>query len=470
MKKIHACVDGEIDMEERIIKFISALRASGVRVSMAETTDAFNAVNRLGVRDREVFRLSLRTTLVKDASSLNIFDELFPLFFQSGNSPPLMNVEEDLTPEEVNMLVEALQKYKDHLKEMLDRLIKGKPLSQQELEQLSRLTGLHQIDDMRYRDWLVRKMEKALEFPEVRQAVKELMDILAQMGMNKERVEQLQKLLLANQQQLQNQLNNYVGQKIADNLSDYNPQEGIEELLNRPFSALSDKDMERLRDEVLRLAAALRTRVALRQKRAKTGQFDAKATFRANLKHGAIPIKLKHKDHTLKPKIVAMCDISTSMRPCSELMLSLLFALQDQIKKTYSFAFIDHLEYISPEFVGREVRQSVTSVLKRMPPGHYNTDLGNSLKDFTDHYMDTIDKRVTVILVGDARNNYNNPRIDLMHKIAQRSNRIIWINPEAPALWGTGDSDMLKYAPHCNAIFQVKTLADLTRAVDRLLS
>ena len=70
--------------------------------------------------------------------------------------------------------------------------------------------------------------------------------------------------------------------------------------MNRPFNALSDHDMERLRKEVQRLAAALKTRVALRQKRAKTGQLDAKATIRANLKHGNVPIELKHRERSLK--------------------------------------------------------------------------------------------------------------------------------------------------------------------------
>jgi hypothetical protein len=36
-------------------------------------------------------------------------------------------------------------------------------------------------------------------------------------------------------------------------------------------------------------------------------------------------------------------------------------------------------------------------------------------------------------------------------------------------LWGTGDSDMLKYAPLCDVILQVSTLAELTVAVDKLL-
>jgi uncharacterized protein with von Willebrand factor type A (vWA) domain len=104
-----------------------------------------------------------------------------------------------------------------------------------------------------------------------------------------------------------------------------------------------------------------------------------------------------------------------------------------------------------------------------MPSGYYNTDLGYSLERFLHDYMDTVDHRTTFIVVGDARNNYNDPRLDLFGTISRRSHRTIWLNPEPPILWGSGDSDMLKYAPFCSNILQVSTLAELTAAVDRLL-
>jgi uncharacterized protein with von Willebrand factor type A (vWA) domain len=287
--------------------------------------------------------------------------------------------------------------------------------------------------------------------------------------MDKERVEQMRRLLQANQQAMEDQLRQYAGQRIAENMSQKPPEDALSNLMDRPFSSLSDHDMERLRKEVQRLAAVLRTRVALRQKRAKTGQLDAKATIRANLKHGSVPILIKHRDRTLKPKLVVICDVSTSMRSCSELMLSLLYAMQDQISKTYAFAFIDHLEFISPDFETREASDAVTQVLERMPAGYYNTDLGYSLENFSEDFMHTVDGRTTFIIVGDGRNNYNDPRLDLFTMVSRRTRRTIWLNPEAVALWGTGDSDMLKYAPNCDVVLQAGTLTELTAAVDKLL-
>jgi hypothetical protein len=317
---------------------------------------------------------------------------------------------------------------------------------------------------------MVQRMEKALRFPEVRQVLEQLSAMLGQLGMDKQRVEQLRQMLHANQYALENQIRQYVGERISENISQQILEDGHDSLLNRPFSDLSDKDMERLRREVQRLAAILRTRVALRQKRAKTGQLDAKATIRANLKHANVPILIKYREHTLKPKLVVICDVSTSMRFCSELMLSMLHALQDQISKTNAYAFIDHLEYITPDFAGKEARDAVHTVLQRMPSGYYNTDLGNSLKDFSSNYLDTVDSRTTFLIVGDGRNNNNDPRQDLFDLLSRRSRRTIWINPEAPALWGTGDSDMLKYASNCDVILHASTLSELIDAVDKLLA
>jgi hypothetical protein len=457
-------------MEERLIEFITALRAGGVRVSLAESADAFSAIDQLGSQERETFRTSLRTTLVKDESSLPIFDELFPLFFGHGEAPPMPGMGGDMTPEEAQMLADALRQFTEHLRQMLQRMLEGQPLTREELERLAQMTGLNQTDDLRHREWMKRRMERALQFKAVREAMEELLETLAQMGMAQERLEQMRQLMQGNQQAMEEQLDQFAGQRIAENMSQRPPDDSIDSLMNRPFDHLSDKDMDRLRREVRRLAAILRSRVALRQKRAKTGQLDAKATIRANLKHGNVPIVIKYRDRHLKPKLVVICDISTSMRPFSELMLSLLYAMQDQISKTHAFAFIDHLEYISPDFAGNEPREAVSQVLRRMPPGHYNTDLGYSLENFVDRFMDTVDSRTTFVMVGDGRNNYNDPRIDLFRRITGRSNRSLWLNPEPQVKWGTGDSDMPAYVPFCDNVLKVSTLAELTAVVDRLLS
>jgi uncharacterized protein with von Willebrand factor type A (vWA) domain len=458
-------------MESRILQLIAALRASGVRVSLAESAEAFSAVDLMGIQDREHFRLSLRATLIKDARDIPVFEKLFPLFFGSSQ-PPLMggNPSDDLSPEEAQMLADALRQFAEQLRQRMERLMNGQPLSREELEQLGQMVGLNNTEDLRYQNWMAQRMMRALAFPEVREALRELMEQLAQMGMSRERIEQIRELIQQNMQGMEQQINQFAGERIAENLSQHPPGEPIDDILNRPFRALSDADKKAVQREVRRIAAILRTRIALRQKRAKTGQLDAKATIRANLKHHGVPMEIRHRDRTRKPRIVVICDISTSMRFCSELMLTFLYALQGQVKKTHAFAFIDHLEYISADITGTDADEAIAAVLWRMPSGHYNTDLGWSLKNFNDEYLDTLNSQTTLIIVGDGRNNYNDPRIDLFSLMARRATRTIWLNPEPPTLWATGDSDMHRYAPICNNVFKVGNLAELVAAVDHLMT
>lgn len=457
-------------MESRILQLIAALRSSGVRVSLAESAEAFSAVDIMGIQDREEFRLSLRATLIKDLKDIPTFDKLFPLFFGSGQ-PPMMggNPSDDMTPEEAQMWAEAMKQFAENLRQRMQRLMNGEQLSRSELEALGQMVGLNQADNLNYQSWMTQRMLRALAFPEVQKAMKELMEQLAQMGMSRERVEQIREMIQQNMQGLREQVEQFAGERIAENLSERPRSENIESLMNRPFNALSDSDKQLLQHEVKRLATMLRTRIALRQKRAKNGQMDPKATIRANLKYHGVPMEIKHKDRVRKPKIVVICDVSTSMRFCSELMLSFLFALQGQVRKTHAFAFIDHLESISEDFSGSNADEAIQSVLWRMPSGHYNTDLGWSLNDFQNEYMDTLNSGTTLLIVGDGRNNYYDPRLDIFSAMSRRATRTIWLNPEPPALWH-GDSDMPKYAPLCNNVLKVSNLRELAEAVDALMT
>jgi hypothetical protein len=113
-------------------------------------------------------------------------------------------------------------------------------------------------------------------------------------------------------------------------------------------------------------------------------------------------------------------------------------------------------------------QEAVQLVLQQLPPGYYNTDLGASLNTFCKDFIDSVDRRTTLIFVGDGRNNFNDPRTDLVQMLKMRARKVIWFNPESPHMWGHGDSDMLAYAPLCNAVHQVATLKQLADAIDDL--
>src|SRR5688500_6019296 len=195
-------------MESRILQLIDALRASGVRVLLAEDAEALSAVDLMGIKHREHVRLSLRSTLIKDVRDLPVFDKLFPLFFGTGQ-PPMMggNPTDDMTPEEAQMFADALREFAQSLRQRMQRLMNGEQLSRQELETLAQIVGLHQTDDLRYQEWMAQRMMRALAFPEVREALRELMEQLQQMGMSKVRLDQMRELIQQNMKGLQQQMN-----------------------------------------------------------------------------------------------------------------------------------------------------------------------------------------------------------------------------------------------------------------------
>ncbi len=455
-------------MDDRIIDFIAALRAMGVRISLAESQDAMRAVEHLGVMNREAFRIALKTTLVKESADGPIFDRLFPLFF-SSEVPPMMNGLGGLSPEEQEMLREALRQMAREIARRMRQLMEGRGLSREELEQLGQQAGLPNAHSPYQQPWITRRMLQQLGFNSLEEALEQLMQMLAAMGMGQESMDQLSEAVGQNADAMREQVERFAGAGIARNMAEeYQRRPPIHDLMNRPLQSLSEEEAEELRNQVRRLAAHLRSRAALRQKRGKKGQLDAKATLRASLKYGSVPMEIKHKRRHLKPKLCLICDVSTSMRAVVEFMLRLMYELNDQIAKARSFAFIDDITEISHDFAENPPDVAVYQVMERLHPGYYNTDLGYSLAHFVKDYLDAVDRRTTVIVLGDGRNNFNDPRLDALDAIKRRARKVLWFNPEFRGQWGTGDSDMLLYAPLCDAVHTVSTLAQLADAVDHL--
>jgi uncharacterized protein with von Willebrand factor type A (vWA) domain len=458
-------------MEERITRFIAALRAAGVRVSLAESEDAWRAIRHMGIVDKETFRLTLRSTLIKEAGDREPFEELFALYF-AVEQPPMTDMQAGLNPDEQQMLQDALDELARDLQQLLNWLLNGQNPTREELEELAERAGMQNARSTQQAEQYARRMQRLLGWDRLQELLEMLWELLAEQGMEPSKIEELKAQAEANMEALRQQLEQFAGQAIGEQMvEEYNEKrESVNDLMHRPFESLSAEDIRRLREAVRRLAARLRTRVSLRQKRGKVGKLDAKSTIRTNLRYGGVPMELRFKTRRLKPRLVTFLDVSTSMRSVTEFFLWLLYELQDQIQRARSFAYIDHLEEVSDDLASFPPDVAMERIVSRLPPGHYNTDFGRSIEQFREDHLDAIDSRTTVIVLGDARNNYNDPALRTMAEIRRRSRRTIWLNPEYPAQWGTGDSDMLDYVPLCSEVFQVRNLAQLAEAIDRLLA
>jgi uncharacterized protein with von Willebrand factor type A (vWA) domain len=458
-------------MDQRVIQFIRALRAAGVRVSLAESQDAMYGVDAIGATNRDQFRATLRTTLVKESRDQPTFEYFFPLFFGSSQ-PPLNNIPDNLSPDDKQKLQEALQSLmgsSNALRDLLRRLLEGRPFSQDELNEMGRQAGLNQGTDMYQRQWYERRMNRQAGMQQLQELIERLLQELREMGMSEAAVEELREQIEENAQGLAQQLSQYVGASLAEQMAGKEP-DPRPDLLDVPFSQLNQGEVDAIRDEIRRLAARLRSRASLRQKRASAGVLDPRRMMRHNMRYGGVPLELRYRTRHVKPRLVLICDISTSMRYCAEFLLTLVYELQDVVARTDSFVFISDLVDISMIFEEKQPQEAVMQVLTENPPGYYSTDLGSSLVTFQRDHMGKISSKTTVILLGDGRNNYNNPRLEIAEAMQRRSRRLLWFCPEPPAQWGTGDSDMHRYAPLSDGVYKVSNLRELAAAVDNILS
>jgi uncharacterized protein with von Willebrand factor type A (vWA) domain len=458
-------------MNERMIAFIRALRASGVRISLAESVDAMHGVDAVGIQDRETFRAAMKTTLVKDARDQAAFEYFFPLFF-GASQPDMQDAMGDMSPEQQQMMQQAMQALMGNmqaLQDLLNQLMRGQRFSQQQLDQAAQQAGLDQASDMSQRSYMERRMQRQLNMQQMQQLIEQLLEQLQQMGMDGRSLQELREMLEQNAEGLSEQVSDYTGASMAERMANSEP-EPKPDLMDVPFTRLSDDDVRHIREEIRRLAARLRSRAALRQKRANAGTLDPRRMMRANMRYDAVPIELRFKTHHVKPALVLICDVSTSMRYCAEFLLTLIYELQDQVARTHSFVFIGDLTDISMVFEEHDPQDAVEKVLTDNRPGYYNTDLGNSLNTFRADHMGCITGKTTVIIVGDGRNNYNDPRLDIVQEVWRKSRRLLWFNPESPGQWGSGDSDMHQYAPLSNGVYRVSNLRELAAAVDKILA
>ena len=211
-------------------------------------------------------------------------------------------------------------------------------------------------------------MQRQMSMQQLQQAIEQLLEMLQQMGMDGKSLQELREMLEQNAEGLSEQVNavrRRVAGAAAWRTQEPQPKPDLQDV---PFTRLSDSDVEQIRDEIRRLAARLRSRAALRQKKAKTGTLDTRRMMRANMKYDSVPLELKFKSHHVKPALVLICDVSTSMRYCAEFLLTLIYELQDQVAKTDSFIFISDMTDISMVFNELEPQAAVEKVLTETAP------------------------------------------------------------------------------------------------------
>jgi uncharacterized protein with von Willebrand factor type A (vWA) domain len=234
-------------------------------------------------------------------------------------------------------------------------------------------------------------------------------------------------------------------------------------LLEKPFREFDSRDVEAAKELLEELARRLRGRLSRRYKRGVRGRLDFRRTFRASVAHGGTPIELfwRHR-RPGKPDLVAFCDLSGSVATVSDFLLALIAPASEYFRKVRTFAYVDRLCEVSFEN-GYVVPHETLDLYAR-------SDFGKVLQQFWGEVGERLLTRNTIVLIlGDARNNRRPPRQDLLARIKDQSQKLIWLNPEPRVRWNTGDSVMNIYTQSCDLALGCGTLKELLNALMRTL-
>ena len=242
-----------------------------------------------------------------------------------------------------------------------------------------------------------------------------------------------------------------------------------EELLKKvKLSNIEKRNFKDVQEVVIKMAKKLISIHSKRRKTFKRGQLDIRKTLRKNMQYDGMFFDIKWKAQKVdRPKVMAICDVSGSVSNYSRFLLMFLFSLAEILPKIRSFAFSSDLGEVTDLFEHSTLEDAMAKTMRDF--GNGSTDYGQMLADFKSHCMKDVNHKTTIIILGDARNNYGDPKNEVLREIYDKCQRVIWLNPEPKMSWSVGDSEMKKYAAACLQVEGCNSLVHLERVVGNLL-
>ena len=471
--------------------FIVELRQAGLPVSLTENLDAVAAVKHIPIEDREAFKYSLAATLVKNHSHWRAFETVFEVYFSlrgeeynlSEEIPDDASSEDSLSADNEQQLgqmpgqgggQEGLSQ--EQLAEMLYRSLMN---SDQNLMRAVSRVAVQRFAGMEpgrpvggtyylYRTLRNLDLEGVLErMLEEAESAESNLDSLSQKLVKDEyehRIEELKKQIEA---EIRRRL-------VADR-----GVEAMAKTLRKPlpedvdFMHASREEMVALKRAIWPLTRKLAARLARKRRHGRKGPLDFRNTVRHSLSFGGVPAEPKFKyPQPAKPEIMVIADISGSVAAFARFTLHLVYALNSQFSKVRSFVFIDGLDEVTPYFEGVD---DITAAIHRVNTeadviwvdGH--SDYGHAFEVFNERYGKDVGPKTTVMILGDARNNYHASQSWVVKELESKARKVFWLNPEPRSYWDTGDSIVSEYSTYCEGTFEVRNLRQLEAFVENLV-
>ncbi|WP_406295053.1 VWA domain-containing protein [Embleya sp. NBC_00888] len=434
---------------DRHTGFVRALRHGGLPVSLAEGLDAARALTVLDLEDRETLRAAYAASLVKRHTHRDVFDTLFELWFPVGTAATTEADPMDAAPEEPAGAARAggdpdaadAEAFRDRLRELL--------LGEDDiaLRRLAReaVGRFGAFDGPSGPSWSANTVGRALD-------PRTLMAGLLRAVLGGELpggvAERNARRMI---QTRMDRLNGHVLADVRRRLAEERGVDRVAETAVKPavenldILRASRTDLIALRREIQPLAQRLATRLTIRQRAGRHGRLDFRRTVRASLSTGGVPLTTHHRPRRPhKPELVVLCDASESVASFAHFTLMLAYALREQFARVRAFAFIDTVDEVTRFF--ERPGGDVTEAMRRLTAeanlvrlsGH--SDYGHAFRVFVERYGDVIGPKTSLLILGDARNNYQDPALAAIEAMVAPARHAWWLNPEPERDWDTGDS------------------------------
>ncbi len=471
--------------------FVEELRRAGLPVSLTEHLDAAEAVHHIPMEDREALKYALGATMVKSASHWHAFETTFDIYFarglgsgedgrpdgrgpgadQDGRLPGDQRGQQgagamdQMTPEELAaLLYQALLNGDQSLMRLVAR------------QAVTRFAGIEPGRPVGGTYYLYRTLRN-LDLDGV------LGRLIGQAKRERPEGDQdlspLDERLLGDEYRGRvDQLKKAVEDEIRRRLVEDRGAEALAKSIRKPLPEDLDV-MHATRDELATLQRALRplsrklaVRLARRRRHRRRGPLDFRATVRRSLSTGGVPVEPRFRHpRPAKPEIVVIADISGSVASFARFTLHLVYAIQAQFSKVRSFVFVDGIDEVTRFFEQADdpadaVAKINTEADVVWVDGH--SDYGHALGVFYGRYAKDITHRSSVLILGDARNNYHASEDWVLAELAKKARHLYWLNPEPRDYWGSGDSIISEYGHHCDSVVECRTLRQLERFVGDL--
>lgn len=469
-------------MEGKILEFSRLLRKGGINVSFSQIIDALRAIAEVGF-SRDDFYNALCCTLIKEQADRPLFDKLFRLYFlslsspwKSGHSREEITYDGEKHSDDFRGFVELVQSAEGKGMGrgggaspalLLIRAVRegNYPLLRSLAELAVKSLGEFQRNKLKNRENTIGQAKVGIGWYE---AVNRLERIKEKEKVDdytySQWVERLAYLEKTIEELLEEIFVRSFGESALEEIA------FSANLREREFYRLNQLEVEEIRKRITKLARKLATKYASRYCRAKHGRIDLRRTVRHALMTKGTPIHLKYQEKIIrKPELVLLCDVSGSVAIFSEFMLQLVYTIQNRFRAIRSFLFVDVVDEVTEYFLNRDIEQALQKAFTKAYFSYSGfSDYGKVFTIFVNKYLAEISPKSTIIILGDARNNWRPDEREFLKKIKEHVRKILWFNPQPQCAWDTEDSIMSIYAPYCHQIFECRNLKQLENVIETI--